>query len=231
MQLRNAFFVAVCSLGVFSACTSKQGQSNLSVTDFEKAVTGSNFQLLDVRTPEEYASGHLKNAFLANWNSAAEFEKRVQSLDKSKPVYTYCLSGSRSNAATQWLIQNGFNAYNLSGGMIAWKGAGKPVEASVSAKQLSLAEYRTLIPIDKTVLVDFSAVWCPPCKKMAPVIDSLVITHGNLFTLVKLDGGQQIDICRQLKVAEFPTFIIYKAGKEIWRKEGLAVTKDFTVNF
>lgn len=231
MRIRNIFLVAACCLSVLSACNSNPGQTDLSVVEFEKALAQSDVQILDVRTPEEYASGHIKNSFLADWNNTAEFESRVKALDKNKPVYTYCLSGGRSNAATQWMIANGFTAYNMSGGMIAWKGAGKPLEEAVMVKQITLAEYMAQIPTGKTVLVDFSAVWCPPCKKMTPVIDSLVKTNGSQFTLVKIDGGQQTDICKQLQVGSFPTFIIYKQGKESWRKEGVVEAKELVTNF
>jgi thioredoxin-related protein len=49
--------------------------------------------------------------------------------------------------------------------------------------------------------------------------------------LVKVDGGEQSDICKELKVEGFPTFIIYKQGKEVWRKQGLTEAKEFVANF
>jgi len=96
---------------------------------------------------------------------------------------------------------------------------------------MNLQEYLAQIPNDKTVLVDFNAVWCPPCKKMTPLLDSLVKTNGNQFVLVKVDGGEQTDICRELKVDGFPTFIIYKLGKEVWRKQGIVEAKKFVEQF
>ncbi len=227
MFKRNIFLLALCSLCLLAACDSNAQQTNLSVPEFEKALAQSNSQLLDVRTSEEYQSGHLSNALLADWNNQNEFKTRVQSLDKNKPVYTYCLSGARSGAATQWLRENGFTAYNLAGGINAWKKSDKPIEQDKAVTQILLSEYMAQIPADKTVLVDFGAVWCPPCKKMAPVLDALVTKHGEQFTLVKIDGAQQTDICKALKVEGFPTFIIYKNGKEVWRQEGIVDEKEF----
>ena len=214
-------FLLICCVSLLSACNSNAQQTNLSVAEFEKAIAQKNIQLLDVRTPGEYQSGHLNNAFHADWNNEKEFQLRAAALDKSKPVYTYCLSGSRSIAATEWLTQNGFTAYNLTGGINAWKRADKPVAQAVAVKQITMQEYLAQIPKDKTVLVDFSAVWCAPCKKMAPVLDSLVAKHGDKFVLVKIDGGDQTNICKELNFDGFPTFIIYKQGKEVWRKQGL----------
>lgn len=224
-------FLAICCLSFLTACNSQAQSTNLSVAQFEKGIAQNNIQILDVRTPGEYQSGHLKNALLADWNNDAEFQQRVNALDKSKPVYTYCLSGGRSSAASQYLKQNGFTTYNLSGGISAWKRENKSVEQATIVKQITLDEYLAQIPKDKTVLVNFSAVWCPPCKKMAPVIDSLVKTHNSQFVLVKVNGGEQTDICKALRVEGFPTFIIYKQGKEVWRKEGIVKLKEFIAAF
>jgi len=221
-------YVIVIALGlIFLGCAGQDpAQSNVPVDAFEAKIANSGIQLLDVRTPGEYQSGHLKNAFLANWNNQAEFKERVAALDKSKPVYTYCLSGARSGAATQWLRANGYEAYNMEGGIAAWKRANKPVEGMRSVKQISLDEYRAGIPADKTVLVDFGAEWCPPCKKMAPTVDSLVSDKKLSFTLLRIDGGDQTDLCRQLFIEAFPVFIVYKQGKETWRKQGILSSED-----
>jgi len=231
MKFTNTLSLLIWALSLFAACNTQAQQTNLSIADFEKGIGQNNIQILDVRTPGEYQSGHLKNSFLADWNNEKEFEERVKALDKSRPVYTYCLSGARSNAATVWLRQNGFTAYNLAGGINAWKRADKPVEQALAVKQITRKEYMAQIPADKTVLVDFSAVWYPPCKKMAPLLDSLVKTNGSQFVLVKIDGGEQTEISKELKVDGFPTFIIYKEGKEVWRKQGIIAAKDFIVHF
>ena len=229
--MRFKFLFALGIANIFLACNSNAQQVNLSVDEFQKAIAQSNIQLLDVRTPSEYQSGHLKGALLADWTNPNEFQTRAKALDKSKPVYTYCLSGGRSGAASEWLRQNGYTAYNLSGGMSAWKRADKPVEQAVEVAQISMEEYLAQIPKDKTVLVDFGAVWCPPCKKMAPVLDSLVKTNGSQFLLVKIDGGQQTSICKQMNVDAFPTFIVYIQGKETWRKQGIVEAKELLSNF
>lgn len=231
MIIKKNIFLLICGISLLTACNSTAQQTNLSIAEFEKAIAQKNIQLVDVRTPGEYQSGHLNNAFLADWNNEKEFQLRAKALDKSKPVYTYCLSGARSNAATEWLRQNGFTAYNLTGGINAWKRADKPVAQAVAVKQITMQEYLAQIPKDKTVLVDFSAVWCAPCKKMAPVLDSLVAKHGDKFVMVKIDGGDQTNICKELNVDGFPTFVIYKQGKAVWRKQGLTEVKEFTQYF
>jgi rhodanese-related sulfurtransferase len=216
------FFVLVLGSGLlFGNNSFGQEQVNMDVSEFEKAIAKPGAQVLDVRTMDEFQSGHLKDALLADWTIKEQFRERVAALDKSKPVYTYCLSGGRSSAAAQWLRENGYTTYNMVGGISKWKQAGKPVEAEIKGRQISVAEYKSMIPVDKVVLVDVSATWCPPCKKMKPVIDSLVQSGSKPFTLVEIDGGGQTELIKQLAVEAFPTFIIYKNGKETWRTSGV----------
>ena len=226
MSIKKLFFPFIVMAGILSSCTGTAQKTTLSVDEFEKAIAASNIQILDVRTMGEYQGGFINNALQANWNDQNEFQQRVKALDKKKPVYAYCLSGKRSAAAVEWLNQNGFTAYNMVGGINAWRNAGKKLEQSVQAEQITLQQYMAEVSSDKTVLVDFSAVWCPPCKVMAPVMDSLVATNGTQFKFLKIDGGQQTAIGKELKVEGFPTFIIYKDGKEVWRKEGIVDKKE-----
>lgn len=129
MRLQKFILLILLIAGTLTACKSvAQKSPNLSINDFEKGVKKTNVQVLDVRTNAEYQSGHLKNAVLADWNNQEEFVKKVQTLIKSKPVYTYCLVGGRSAAATKWLTSKGYKVYNMDGGIAAWKRAGKPVE-------------------------------------------------------------------------------------------------------
>lgn len=84
--------------------------------------------LVDVRTAGEYEQGHLANALLIDIYSN-DFKSRLSKLDKSKPVFVYCKAGSRSGSAVDVLLEMGFKEiYDLSGGIIAWRQANKPIE-------------------------------------------------------------------------------------------------------
>jgi rhodanese-related sulfurtransferase len=209
---------------IFASCNSNPSTSTISVDEFEKGIAQNDIQLLDGRTAEEYQNGHIKDALQANWNNQSEFKDRISALDKDKPIYIYCLSGGRSNAAMQWLSANGYaKIYNLSGGINAWKQANKEIEGAPQVEQISLEDFLNSIPKDKTVLVDIGAKWCPPCKKMQPIIDSL---EKENYNIIKVDGGVQTNLCKQLKVDAFPTFIMYKNGVEINRKQGLTTKEE-----
>ncbi|MBY0480275.1 MAG: thioredoxin fold domain-containing protein [Chitinophagaceae bacterium] len=195
----------------------------LSVEDFQKSINHTNVQVLDVRTVDEYRSGHLKKSLQADWYKQQQFKERTSNMDKSKPVYVYCLTGVRSDAAVKYLKQVGFsNVFDLKGGLTAWKLANKPVEGIANVKQITLEEYKTAVSAKETVLVDFGAEWCPPCKKMEPIVAQLKMTASSKYAVINIDASTQTEMLKQMKVEALPVFIVYKNGKEVWRKQGVA---------
>lgn len=221
-RLLYLFFIA---FGVQSA--GAQNNTSLTSDEFEKAIQKDSVQLLDVRTAGEYKDGHIKNSLLADWKDEAEFSRRIGFIDKQKPVYVYCLGGGRSAAAAVKMRAMGYqHVYELKGGINAWKAGNKNVEGRSSEKQMSLPEFNTAINTGKFVLVDFGAEWCPPCKKMEPVLKSLQTNNPNKFTLVKVDGGRDETILKQYNVTALPVFILFKNGLQVWRKDGIAEEKE-----
>ena len=79
------------------------------------------YYFLDVRTTEEHK---IKSIPDTDCIPVQEIEKRIVELDKyrDKKIIVYCRSGNRSGTATKILNENGFNAYNMIGGMNGWKG-------------------------------------------------------------------------------------------------------------
>jgi rhodanese-related sulfurtransferase len=209
------------------SCSSQQQQSvNLTVAAFAKGLNNPNIQVLDVRSASEYSSGHIKGALQANWNNTQEFEERCKSLDKSKPVYAYCLSGFRSADAAEWLRSQGFQAYNLQGGVNAWRQQKMSLEGASNVPAISIEQFTGMLATNGYTLVDVGATWCPPCKKMNPIIDSLAKANEQRFMLLKIDGGEQPNLSSALRANAYPTFIIYKNKQEIWRKEGLVTPQE-----
>ena len=85
--------------------------------------------VIDVRTPQEFATGYIKGAVNADWQNEPLFTEQAKKLDKTKPVYVYCLIGVRSSKAADWLAASGFTKIiNLDGGIKAWKAADKKIE-------------------------------------------------------------------------------------------------------
>lgn len=102
-----------------------RGKSNniksLRSAEFRKLITESTIQLIDVRTPEEYAHRKIDGAQLINIYDSDFEETLINSLDVSIPVAVYCHSGIRSMSAAKLLAKKGFTVYNLRGGMLFWK--------------------------------------------------------------------------------------------------------------
>ncbi len=96
-----------------------------------------NPQIIDIRTPGEYASGHLKNAILINYydrNFAKNIEKA--GLDKSRPVFIYCRSGHRSGNAIPVFKKLGFkHIINLAYGINEWKRLNLPLVKEVQEQK------------------------------------------------------------------------------------------------
>ncbi len=73
----------------------------------------------------------------------------------------------------------------------------------------------------KTVLVDFSAAWCRPCRLMEPIINEIMLEYQGKSTILKIDIDSQKDLATELMVQSIPTFIIFKDGKEMKRLVGV----------
>jgi rhodanese-related sulfurtransferase len=83
----------------------------------------TNGVILDVRTPEEVEDGVIGDAIHHDIYNPQAFMEALQGLDKSKNYYVYCRSGNRSGQACAIMSSLGFtNAYNLTGGILEWKG-------------------------------------------------------------------------------------------------------------
>lgn len=88
--------------------------------EFKSMIGNEGYQLLDVRTPQEYNAGKIGDAQNINFFDA-DFRAQVDKLDKSKPVLIYCASGNRSGKATAIMKTMGFTEiYDLQGGYSSW---------------------------------------------------------------------------------------------------------------
>lgn len=97
------------------------------ITIDELKALKTDVQLVDVRTPNEFEDGYIKNAININVKSSDFIENTVL-LDKTKPVYLYCLSGVRSAKAAKIMKKSGFTKiYNYSGGFSEWVEEGNTI--------------------------------------------------------------------------------------------------------
>ena len=100
----------------------------LSIPQFEKMATKKKSKIIDVRTPEEVAEGHLADATTINFLSP-DFTSQVAGLNKKGTYLLYCRSGARTRKAADAMQKMGFkHVYMLEGGINAWKEAGKTIK-------------------------------------------------------------------------------------------------------
>jgi rhodanese-related sulfurtransferase len=126
-----AIAVAACSATPAVAPTAPAAQTQNLPADIDVATAASlrgrsDVVMLDVRTPEEYAEGHIPGVVPIPLDQVAN---RLAEIPKDKTVIVTCRSGNRSNQAAQLLRQKGYdNVRNMLGGINAWQQAGYPVE-------------------------------------------------------------------------------------------------------
>lgn len=120
-----------------SSCNGNNKIISVSAPEFEKEIKADSVQLLDVRTPQEYADGHIVGAMNINVQSD-DFQKIAEKeLSKDFTILVYCRSGRRSMDAAEILAGLGYTVVNLKGGIIEWQDTGMPVtvDSQNSAKQ------------------------------------------------------------------------------------------------
>jgi rhodanese-related sulfurtransferase len=84
-----------------------------------------DLQLIDVREPEEHEAGRIAGARLI---PLGDLSAQAASISSEQPVVFYCRSGSRSAMATEAFRGAGFDAHNMSGGLLEWAATGLPLE-------------------------------------------------------------------------------------------------------
>jgi len=107
----------------------QQAYSHLTPEQFNTALSTDEYTLIDIRTMDEFNSGHLKNAAQNDYYQTQQFSSYLDSLDKNKKYLIYCRTGHRSGLALGIMQQKGFtNVSDLSGGITAWTSSGLPTE-------------------------------------------------------------------------------------------------------
>jgi rhodanese-related sulfurtransferase len=121
-------FAAVVAPRSAQAQSTKPAVQKIDVDQFDQKRKEKDAVVLDVRTPREYAEGHVPGAVNLDIHDP-QFDQKITSLDKSKTYLVHCAKGVRSAAATRKMSTLGFlNLFDFHGGFTAWENAHKPVE-------------------------------------------------------------------------------------------------------
>lgn len=125
MKTILSFSVIPMLMGLFACSGNKY--IDMDVVEFGLLLKENEAALIDVRTPDEYAEGHIASAVNIDVYSETFLDDVKAAYPADKPLAVYCRSGKRSASAAKKLADAGYTVYNLKGGYLAWTEAGRRV--------------------------------------------------------------------------------------------------------
>ena len=205
-------------LGVLS-CASGTPVTNLDVEAFDAKAADPAVFLVDVRTPDEYADGHLRGAANIDFEAPDFLERFTSACPKETPVAVYCRSGRRSADAAKKLSKAGFDVTNLLDGYVAWQSAGKPVTKYAVETFLTEGGLPVRITLIKHGTLEIAckglSIQIDPVSGLSvptdyatefPKADVILVTHehGDHFDRVALEalGANADNLVTNARVAE-----------------------------
>ena len=85
--------------------------------------------------------------------------------------------------------------------------------------------FADIVNSDIPTLVDFTAVWCGPCKTMAPILKEVKDVMKESITIIKIDIDKNPQAAQEFNVQGVPTLILFQGGKQKWRQSGVIPAK------
>ena len=126
--MRKIFMIISAVLCNLLGCTARQQNfESLDVKAFEKVISDTSVVRLDVRSIDEYASGHIAKAINIDVMKDDFKTKATSLLPKDKTIALYCRSGRRSKKAAGILVENGYKVIELNSGISGWINARKEI--------------------------------------------------------------------------------------------------------
>ena len=212
--------------------TNSQIIQDINAEKFHQLIEKGDGIIIDVRTSQEFNSGHIIDATNIDFHSD-DFTDKLKIVRKDVPIYVYCRSGGRSSSAADKMEKLGFTkVYNMIGGIGSWQSEGyetiksKEVETTNQPK-FTETQLNKILSNNKTVLIDFSTQWCVPCKKMKPIIEDIQRENPNVKVLF-IDADANKELVKKYQVKGVPVFIVFKNAEEYFRKIGLCNKEELT---
>jgi len=200
--------------------------NNVTPIQFDSLIKKNDGLLIDVRTINEFNNGHIEGALQMNFY-APDFAQQLMQLPKDKPIYIYCNVGFRSGRAAAFLTQNGYqHVFNLQQGILVWHRQNFPISVSSDAKpnltdRFSPDEFKQLINNEPLVFIDFYAPWCAPCRRMMPMIDSLLTEYKGKVEIVKINTDASRELLGELNINAIPYFMMFVNGNAVFEHNGM----------
>ncbi len=248
MKLRTFLAAALCCAAVVSCGPKFQTVGN---EEFAMLISGTDsLQLVDVRTPEEFAEARIPTAVNIDVKDSTFMDKVAETLDKDRLVAVYCRSGVRSANAAKELAKAGFNVTNLEGGITGWIEDGRTVADAYDyivfdgdmAPDFSTTIHEggdvTLSDLrGKVVMLQFTASWCGVCRREMPFIEKDIWQRHKDnpdFVLMGIDLQETDDKIQLLKDATGITYNIARDPEakifDLYNLHGAGVTRNVLID-
>lgn len=232
------------TLGLTSACGQAQkNYEDVDVKGFSELIEDSGVVLLDVRTADEYAEGHIEGAVLIDQGQDDFVEKVKATITTDKQIAVYCRSGRRSANAANRLAAEGYKCVNLQGGILAWKEAGMPVttekyEVDVfKTKGGKTVKFHALVHASIRIQYDGKEIEIDPVTKLGektidyatmPKADYLLVTHEHFDHFnqdaIKMLTGEKTRFITNKRCAD-----MYGSGEVMANGDKMQIADDFTI--
>lgn len=204
MNKLATFLLALFGLHCGTACSQLTFQ-NTDVEGFIPITADPTVTILDVRTAEEFAEGHIAGAVNINVNDSSFLKTAISKLEKEKTIAVYCRSGRRSVDAANQLTREGFSVINLEGGILAWKTQGQPVTTDTHERDVFLTpsgkavEIYALMHASIRIVYEGREIYVDPVEHLGnqhvdytilPKADYVLVTHehGDHFNPQTIQG-------------------------------------------
>ena len=232
----------LATIGLTTAC-GQHNYEDVDVQTFKSLTEGQDIILLDVRTAEEFAEGHIEGAINIDQGQDGFLERAKALLSVDKTIAVYCRSGRRSASAAGRLADEGYKCVNLKGGILAWKEAGMDVTTDTyevdvfTTKSGKVVKFHALMHSCIRIQHDGKDIEIDPVAKLGdrsvdyaamPKADFLFVTHEHFdhydSTTIALLSNQQTQLIMNQRCAD-----MYGAGKVMANGDKLQLAKDFSV--
>lgn len=243
--MKNIITSLLAFLGLATAC-GQHGFENTDVNGFAARIASPDVVLLDVRTAEEFKEGHIRSAINIDVKQKGFVEKAKSTLPADKTIAVYCRGGKRSANAANLLTKEGFKVVNLEGGIMAWKDAGNPVEASAeepyetdsfTTQNGKTVRFHALVHSSIRIEFDGKEIEVDPVTKLGektinltamPKADYLFVTHEHFdhfdTTAIRLLTGDNTQLITNQRCSDMLGY-----GTVMANGDALQLASDFYV--
>lgn len=191
--MKKIIMFLLAAMGINTAC-SQDKFGDTDVTGFSKLISGSGVTILDVRTAQEYAEGHIEGALNIDVKDDRFLQTAEQQLSKENTIAVYCRSGKRSASAAALLADKGYKVVNLEGGIMAWQQHHMPTttdthEVDIFTTQSSKSlRFYALMHASIRLVYDGKEIEIDPVRQLGdrktdytlmPKADYILVTHEH----------------------------------------------------